>query len=578
MTQHEIAQLFDDMADLLEYRGENVFRVRAYRRASQALADLSGDLQALDAQGALTTIPGIGADLAAKIHEYLATGAIAAVEQLKQRVPPGLLLLIHVPGIGPKTATLLCERLKITSLEQLERAAATHQLRTLPGIQATKEEKILKGLALLRQGRERRSLGAALALAERVAACLRDVKGVARVELAGSLRRMRETIGDLDLLVASSKPDAVMRAFTTSPFARQILAAGSTKSSIVTAEGLQIDLRVVPAESFGAAWQYFTGSKAHNVHLRELAVRKGCKINEYGIFQAKTGQRLGGREEADIYRLLGMKTPPPEIREDTGEIEAALEDRLPRLVEAGDIRGDFHSHTELTDGHNSLEEMAEAARKRGYEYLAVTDHSPSLRIARGLSQADLLKHVAHMQRLNKTFGRRFQLLAGSEVDILPDGRLDYPDAVLEQLDVVVGSVHSAFAQPEATMTARIRRALGNRFLTILGHPTGRLLGRREPYAVDLSAVIGAAKASGAALEMNGFPDRLDLESAPARQAMQQGVTLALSTDSHRVEHLDHMRLAVGLARRAWLEPKHVLNCLSRAQLLAWIRRKRAHAA
>jgi DNA polymerase (family 10) len=574
MTQHEIAKLFDDMADLLEFRGENLFRIRAYRKAAQSLNDLSDDLAALDAAGTLTSIPGIGKDLASKIHEYLAAGIIAEIERLKQGVPPGLLLLIQVPGIGPKTAALLCERLHITSLDQLEAAAKAHKLCKLPGIQETKEQKILQGLAQVRGGQERRPLGAALGLARHIVERLRRVPGVDRIEIAGSLRRMKETIGDIDLLVTTKSPDPVMQAFTTAPYARQVLAFGPTKSAVLTTDGMQVDLRVVPPESFGAALQHFTGSKEHNVHLRELAVRKGYKLNEYGIFKARTGRRVGGGEEADMYRLLGMAWIPPELREDSGEIEAAIEDRLPDLVELDDIRGDFHAHTKLTDGHNSLEEMAAAARKRGYEYLAITDHSQSLRVARGLREPELRAHVKNIRRLNATLGSSFQVLAGSEVDILTDGRLDYPDAVLAQLDIVVGSVHSAFAQPEATMTARITKAIGNPHLTILGHPTGRRLGQRPPYAVNLSAVIDAAKAAGVALEMNSSPERLDLEASAARQAMQHRTMLAVSTDSHRVEHLDYMTLGVGLARRAWLEPKHLLNCLSRTDLIAWLHRKR----
>ena len=576
MTQHEIAALFAQMADLLEYRGDNVFRVRAYRRAAQNLESVSGDLERLAKEDRLTELSGIGAELAAKIREYLATGAIRAIEQLKRAMPRGVLELLTVPGVGPKTAKLLTERLRIRSLKQLEAAATAHRLQTLPGFQTKKEENLLKGLAILKKGRERMDLGTALALAGEVLGLLRSIPGVSRVSAAGSLRRMRETIGDLDLLVASTNPKRVMEAFQRSKFSNRVLAAGMTKSSIVTPEGLQMDLRVVRPKSFGAALQYFTGSKEHNVRLRELAIRKGLKVNEYGVFRLKTNRRLAGREEADVYRALGLAWMPPELREDHGEIDAAKAATLPDLVEAHAIRGDFHIHTTWSDGSDSLEAMAQAGRARGYQYLAICDHSPSLRIAHGMPVKRLRQQMRQIRMLNAK-RPSCRLLMGAEVDILSDGSMDYSDAVLAELDFVVGSIHSGFSQGEAKLTGRMLAAMRNPYVTLIAHPTGRLMGQRDPYPLDLEAVFKAARQTGTALEINAYPRRLDLTDAAARRAKDAGVMLAISTDSHSLDQLDQMAIGLGVARRAWLEPRHLLNSLALPKLLSWIGRKRRTA-
>lgn len=577
MKQHEIAALFTQMADLLEYRGDNPFRIRAYRRAAQNLESFSGDLQQLADDRRLTELSGIGADLADKITEYLTTGKIAAFEKLKSSIPSGVLELLNVPGLGPKTAKLLTERLPIKSVEDLERACRAQKLRGLPGFQAKKEENILKGIAILKKGQERMHLGIALPLAQRLLQFLRTAPGVTETSTAGSLRRMRETIGDLDLLVASDKPATVRDAFTTAPFCARVLAAGTTKCSILTPEGVQVDLRIVKPDSFGAALQYFTGSKEHNVRLRELAVRKGFKVNEYGVFRTATGRRVAGREEADMYRALGLAWIPPELREDGGEIDAAKTGRLPRLVEAGDIRGDFHIHTTWSDGSDTLEEMAKAGQKRGYQYLAICDHSPSLKIAHGMTITRLKQQMAQIHALNER-AASFRLLMGAEVDILSDGRMDYPDAVLAELDFVVGSIHSGFTQGEAALTRRILTAMRNPYVTMIAHPTGRLMGQREAYPVDLDAVFKSAKDTGTALEINAYPRRLDLNDGAARRAGEAGVMLGVSTDTHSLDQLDHMTIGLGVARRAWLGPSQVLNCLTRTQLMGWIARKRSRLA
>jgi DNA polymerase (family 10) len=574
MRQHDIASIFSQMADLLEFRGDNPFRIRAYRRAAQNLESFSGDLEGLAAAGRLQELSGIGPDLAKKIDEYLRTGAVAAFTRLKRSIPKGVFVLLEVPGVGPKTAKLLTERLHISTIRQLEVAAKAHRLSRLPGFQAKKEENILRGIEILQRGRSRMHLGVALPLAQELLAFLEKIPGVGRVSTAGSLRRMKETIGDLDLLVAATRPSAVMAAFTRAPFCARVLAAGETKSSIVTPEGLQVDLRVVAPDCFGAALQYFTGSKEHNVRLRELASRQGLKINEYGVFRARTNQRLGGREEAQVYRAVGLPWIPPELREDAGELEAAKAGRLPTLVDADDIRGDFHIHTTWSDGSDSLEAMAKAGAARGYQYLALCDHSQSLNVAHGMSVARLRQQMKKIQALNQRLPASFRLLMGAEVDILKDGVMDYPHDVLAGLDFVIGSVHSGFTQPEAVMTRRIIRAMENPYLTLLAHPTGRLMGQRDAYAVNVEAVLNAAKATGTAVEINAYPRRLDLCDTAARRAQTLGVTLAISTDSHSLDQLDQMTFGLGVARRAWLEPRDLLNCFSLKQLLTWIDRKR----
>jgi DNA polymerase (family 10) len=463
--------------------------------------------------------------------------------------------------------------LRISTIHQLEAAAKAHRLQRLPGFQTKKEENILRGIEILKKGRERMHLGLALARAQECLALLRRIPAVREISTAGSLRRMKETIGDLDLLVSSNEPRRVMGAFTRSPLCTRVLAAGDTKSSILTRDGIQVDVRIVPPESYGAALQYFTGSKEHNVRIREMAIRQGLKVNEYGVFRLNTGRRIGGREEAEVYRALGLPWIPPELREDHGELEAAKSGRLPRLVEASDVRGDFHVHTTWSDGSDPLEAVAQAGAARGYQYLAICDHSQSLKVAHGMSVARLHQQMAKIRALN-AHTKRFRLLMGAEVDILADGSMDYPDRVLGELDFVVGSIHSGFHQDAATITRRLVKAMRNPNVTLIAHPTGRLMGQREPYAVDLDAVFRVAKETGTALEINAYPKRLDLCDTAARQAKDCGVMLAVSTDTHSLDQLEHMAIGLGVARRAWVEPRQLLNCLSLTQLLAWIARKR----
>lgn len=571
MKNLEIARAFDLIADLLELKGDNPFRIRAYRRAAQNLETLTEDVQTLAAEERLDEIPGIGPDLAGKIGEYLETGRMEALESLRREVPAGLADLMGVPGVGPKTAKLLHDRLKVTDLGQLETLARAGKLRGLPGIQAKTEQNLLKGIALVRRGQARMPLGRALPLAEEIAHALVRVRGVKRVEPAGSVRRRKETVGDLDILVTSTDPTRVMDAFARLPQVADVLERGPTKASVRHREGIQVDLRVVEPATFGAALQYFTGSKEHNIRIREMAVKKRLKISEYGVFREPGGRRIAGATEEEVYAAVGLPWIPPELREDSGEIEAAQSRRLPALVDLDDIRGDLHCHTNATDGHHTVEALVAAARERGYAYVLVSDHSQSTRVAGGLTANEALAHVEKIRAIGRK-QRGIAVLAGSECDILPDGSLDYPDDVLAQMDLVVAAVHSRFKQPRAEMTRRICRALENPYVNILAHPTGRLIGQREPYDVDLEQVFAAARRHGKALEINSFPERLDLNDVHARRARELGVLLAVNTDTHALDQLDTMRLGVATARRAWVGPAEVINTWTLDKLRAWARK------
>ena len=569
MRNFEIARLFYEMANLLEVRGESVFRIRAYQRGAQTLETLAEDVGVLAERGALTSLPNIGKDLAAKIQEYLATGRMARLDALREGLAPTFLTLLEIRGLGPKTARALFEQLGIESIEQLEEACRTKRIVGVAGVRERTCENILKGIAEWRAGRTRVLLPAARAVARQVADALRAHGGVERLEIAGSLRRMKETVKDVDLLVTSTEPAHVIRTLTTLPSIVEVLAQGPTKASVRHQDGLAIDLRVVEPEAFGAALQYFTGSKEHNVKLREMAARRGLRISEYGVFDEATGTRVGGATEEEVYATVGLPWIPPELRENQGEIEAAREGRLPALVTAGDLRGDLHAHTDWSDGHHPLERLVESAQARGYEYIIVSDHSRSLTIAGGLSIDELRAQRAAIRALQPRFSIR--ILAGTECDILADGGLDFPDEVLAELDVVVAAVHSRFKQSREEMTARIVRALGNPWLNVLAHPTGRRLGSREPYDVDLDAVFEAALRHGKAVEINSSPERLDLADVHARRAAAIGVPIAISTDTHYLRELAQVELGLGVARRAWIEPRQVLNARPLDELLAWAR-------
>ncbi|RDV84180.1 DNA polymerase/3'-5' exonuclease PolX [Ammonifex thiophilus] len=571
MRNAEVCAIFREMAAIMEILGEDPYRIRAYQRAVQNIENLPEDIAVIAARGELTKIPGVGKELARKIEEILATGTLQKYEELKRKVPPGLVELLRVPGIGPKTAKLLYEKLGVKSLAELERLANEGKLKGLPGIGAKTEENIRRGIALLRAVEERRPLGLVLPLARTVANLLREKAPVERVELAGSIRRFKETVGDVDILAASTRPEEVIKVFTTLPLVAEVLAQGPTKASVRTGDGLQIDLRVVPPESYGAALCYFTGSKAHNIRVRELAVKKGLKVNEYGVFRGE--ERIAGATEEEVYAALGLPYIPPEIREDWGEIEAALEGRLPVLVELGDIKGDFHVHSKYSDGAATLEEIAAEARRLGLEWVAVCDHSPALKVAGGLDVPTLLKKKEAIERFNAQ-SPDVKLLCGAEVDILLDGRLDYPDEILAQLDVVVAAIHTGLRQSKEVQTKRLLAAIANPYVHAIAHPTGRLLGEREAYELDLEAIFTAAARTGTWLEINAYYKRLDLNDINARAAAARGVKLTIGTDAHLLEQMEFLELGVGVARRAWLTREQVINTLSYEELLARLRAKK----
>jgi DNA polymerase (family 10) len=475
-----------------------------------------------------------------------------------------------VPGIGPKLAMRL-HRKGITDVDRLEKTARAGRLRGLPGIQARTEQSILRGIALVRGGQARMPLGRALPIARALVAALARARGVKEIALAGSIRRGRETVGDIDLLVTSEHPRAVMDAFVALPEVGEVLEKGDTKGSIRHREGIQVDLRVVEPECFGAALLYFTGSKQHNIRVREMAVRKGLKLSEYGLFRAASGRRVAGATEEEVYAAIGLPWIPPELREDAGEVEAALAHRLPSLVTLADIRGDLHCHTRATDGHATIEAVVAAARQRGYEYVVISDHSRSARIAGGLSLEETRAHVAKIRAVARR-SKDIAVLAGTECDILPDGSLDYPDALLADLDVVVAAVHGRFKQPRAEMTRRLCRALAHPHVDVLAHPSGRLIGEREPYAFDLERVLETAKRHDTALEINAYPTRLDLNDVQARRAHERGVLLAIDTDTHMLDHLGFMELGVLTARRAWVGKASVVNTWPIGKLREWTRR------
>jgi len=569
MKNSLVAKIFRDMAAILEIQGENVFRVRAYARAADTIEGLSDDVTELAAKGALTVIPGIGKDLAGKIQEIIATGTCAGYEEIKKDVPPGILELMSVPNVGPKTAKLLSDRLGVKSAAELEAAIAAGKLAGIPGIKEKSIANILRGIALFKQGRERMVFPVARELKDKFVGELKKLPEVERISEAGSLRRAKETVRDIDILVVSKQPEKVMDAFTRVPWVKEIIAKGPTKASVRTADDVQVDCRVVEENAYGAALLYFTGSKNFNVHLRTIGVRNGWKTNEYGVFSAEAhpglsdkpgGKFLAGKTEEDIFKLFGMAYVPPELREDTGEIELALKNSLPRLVTREDIKGDLHAHSKWSDGTNTIAEMAAAARSLGYEYLAVTDHSQSLKVARGLSIEAVQKKREEIDALNAKL-RGFRILFGAEVDIDNEGGLDYPDEVLKGFDIVVAAVHTGFKQSREQLTRRVTRACANKHVHIIAHPTGRVWGAREAYAIDMDEVFTACRDTNTALEINSFPDRLDLNDGHCRQAKERGVRIAIDTDSHAVGHLGNMGLGVSVARRGWLEGRDVINTL-----------------
>jgi DNA polymerase (family 10) len=574
MSNAEVAAMLNRIADLLEIKGENFFKVRAYREAVRQLDNLTTEVETLIRDGRLTEVPGIGEAIEKKIVEYVTAGQLEFLTRLEAEVPPALIELTRVPGLGPRTAKDIYDALGILGLDALEEAARDHRLQRLPGIKAKTEENILKGIGMLKRTEGRIYFPEAWMLAESFLQTLRDLPGVIRAEVAGSLRRARETVGDLDLLISSADPASMCRNFALLPQAAEVVAQGETKTSIRVRSGMQVDLRAVKPESFGAAWQYFTGSQAHNVQLRGRSERLGrLKINEYGVF-TEEGRSIAGETEEEVYAAVGCAFIPPELREGRGEIEAAAAGPIPELVRLEDLLGDLHTHSNWSDGRNEIEVMARAAMERGRSYIALTDHSQSLTIAGGLSPERFKARALEIDRVNSRL-TGFRVLSGAEVDILPDGRLDLPDECLESLEVVVASVHTALDQPRDVITRRVIDAMRSPHVDVIAHPTSRRLDRRGETNLDIDAVIAEAVRTGTALEINSSPMRLDLNDSWARRAREAGAMLAIDTDAHYPVEFDAARFGCAIARRAGVTPEGVLNTRNAEGVLGHCRGKGA---
>jgi len=571
VTNLEIAARFAAIADMLEILGEGGFRSVSYQRAARILEDLPQDAADLVARRRLGEIPGIGEALAEKIEEYVRTGRIAYHDELRASLPPGLLQLLDVPGLGPKKVRVLWQEVGVSDLDTLQKAAETHRLRRIKGFGEKTEENILRGIRLVREGQSRILLSVAASVADRVLEHLRANASVDRASVAGSLRRMRETVGDIDMLVAAEDRESVVRAFTTMSGVREVVAAGDTKATVRYDAGgrlVQLDLRILDPDSWGAGLLYFTGSKDHNIRLRGMAVDRDLKLNEYGLFRDE--EKVASLSEEDVYAALDLPWIPPEMREDRGEIALALEGRLPTIVDLPNIQGDFHVHTEATDGTEPLERMVASAKARGYAYVGISDHSVSLQVARGLTAEQVLAHRDAIRALNRD-GQGITVLAGTECDILDGGAMDYPDEVLKELDFAIASVHSKFNLPRKEMTDRVVAAARNPYVSILAHPTTRKIGARGPIDAGFDDVYAACASSETAIEINADPYRMDLDDAHARAAKEAGCVFALDTDAHASQDLAWMRFAVGLARRAWLAPDDVVNTWPLERVRAFFR-------
>jgi len=573
----DIARTFEEIADLLDIGDANPFRIRAYRNAARVVGDLQLDLSAAIGRGEdLPKLPGIGEDLSNKIREIASTGRCALLERLRKAFPPAITELLKIPGLGPKRVKALYHDLDVQTLEQLHRAALDERIRGLHGFGEKTEANILEAVKVRLSKARRFKLAVAAQYAEALAAYLRRSAGVKSVVVAGSLRRMRDTVGDIDILATADAGSDVMARFARYGEVKEVLSRGDTRSSVVLKSGIQVDVRVVPQQSYGAALHYFTGAKAHNIAIRRLAQEKGLKLNEYGVFKGK--KRVAGDTEESVFAAVGLPFIPPELREDRGEIEAARAGRLPRLVALDDLRGDLHSHTKWTDGHGTIREMALAAKARGLSYLAITDHSRRLTVARGLDPERLRRQL---DEFDESAVSGITLLKGIEVDVLEDGSLDLPDTALKGLDLVIAAVHSKFDLSRERQTERILRALDHPLVSMLAHPVGRLIGAREPYDVDMLKIIRKAAARGCFLELNAHPERLDLLDTHCRIAKDEGVLVAINSDAHSIEQFDNLKYGVGQARRGWLEKGDVVNTRSLSELRALLAKKpssRASAA
>ncbi len=573
MENIDIARIFDDIADVLELKDENPFRIRSYRRAARVIHDMPEDAKTLVAEGRITEVRGIGKGLAEKIEDIIKTGTTEFYEEIRKDAFYHLADLLNIPGIGPKLAVKLNREIGVETVDDLEEAAVKGKLNSLEGMGEKIEEKILKGIEQYRRSTGRFTIADAITYAEAIMKTLKAIKGVSRIDIAGSLRRMRETTGDVDILVISKSAGLIMDAFTSLDSVADVLAKGDTKSSVLLRSGIQVDLRILPQASYGSALHYFTGSKDHNVVMRDRGKRMGLKVSEYGVFDTKSEKRIAGKTEKEVFRAVGLPFIPPELRENSGEFEAADRGTLPHLIELDDIRGDLQMHTKATDGANTVEEMARYAKGLGYEYIAITDHSKAVRVAGGLDDKELAAHIKAIRKANDKMDG-IEILSGVEVDILKDGRLDISDEVLSECDVVLAAVHSGFTMPRDEMTERIKRGIGNPLVNILAHPTGRIINEREPYEIDIEEIIREAKTQHVALELNSYPNRLDLKDVHCRAAKDAGVKISTNTDSHADLQLRNMRYGIATARRGWLEPDDVINTYSLAGLKKFLAGRR----
>jgi DNA polymerase (family 10) len=569
-TNQQLAEKFRLIGDLLEIKGEVIYKILAYRKAADSLTSLGRDVTDVWQAGELTEIPGVGKAIAEKIDELLTTGELGFLKRLSEDVPLTLADLLQVPGLGAKKAGLFWRELGITTLEELETAAKAGQLRELPGMGAKSEEKVIKGIEALKRRSGRTPLGVAWPFAQELLAWLRALEGVTVAEAGGSLRRMRATVGDLDLLAAASDSAAVMTSFVERPDVVEVISHGPTKSSVEFANGLRAQLWVHPPERYGTALQYATGSKDHNVQLRELALDKGYSLSEHALTRVEDGSELLCPWEEDVYQTLGLPWIPPELREDRGEVRAALLGRLPKLIELSDLRAELHTHSTWSDGKATIKEMAWAARSLGLSVLAITDHSQSLGIAGGLSVDQLWEQRAEIEAAQVEMGDTLRLLHGTEVEIKADGSLDYPDEVLAKLDIVVASVHTSLGQSREKVTERMLKAINNPHVNVIGHPTGRMIPDREGADLDMEAVLNVAAKSNTALEINAHPSRLDLDDVYARRAIELGVHLSINTDAHAPDQLELLHFGVATARRGWVEAEQVINTWETDRLVDWL--------
>jgi DNA polymerase (family 10) len=571
MNNAEVAQVFEDIADLLEIKGEKVFKVIAYRRGAEAIRNQGRDINAIWEEGALEDIPGVGKAIAQKTDELLSTGKLEYYENLKAEIPIGLLDMLKVGDVGPKKAARFWTELGITSVKELELAAKNGELQEMSGMGAKSEARILESIeALKRRQTGRMSIGVALPIAEQLLGELRKHPKVKAAETAGSLRRMRETIGDLDLLVSTDHPEEVMQAFLNLPIVGRVRSAGEVKTSVELIDGVRVQIWTHPSERFGTALQYATGSKDHNVRLRELALSMGLSLSDQA-FKLEDGGEITAASETEVYERLGLPWIAPEMREDRGEIQAAQNGDLPKPIELKNLRGELHAHTAWSDGQNSIEEMVQAAEKEGHKYLAITDHSQSLGIANGLTVKRVEQQRKEIEQVRKRLKKGFVLLHGTEMEVLADGRLDYPDEILAEFDLVIGSVHSSQRQPREKITARMLSAIENPHVDMIAHPSGRLIGRRDPADLDMDRILEASLEHGIILEINANPERLDLNDIYARRAAEMGIPLAINTDAHRPEHLAFRSFGVGIGRRAWVTSKQVVNCWTAASIQKWLK-------